>query len=249
MKKIHHFIYDVNISIDSGVVFSIKDEALVHQVRDVLRLKNGERICLVNPSSHKKYLVRIVKSMPDSISVSFESEESGDIFFHKPAVHMYVSILKKDLFELVAQKLTEVGCFSLTGLLCDHTVKTNINEERVKKISIEATEQSQQNRLMEYRGISDFPVALERACVDSELVVFFDITETNSRSFFASSGVSYASASLFIGPEGGWSDHERSHVLELQKKYSHLIIASLGTSVLKAETAATVAAYCACELG
>ena len=101
--------------------------------------------------------------------------------------------------------------------------------DRLRKISREASEQSGRNDLMEISEPQKFLDALNNK---NELNFFFDTSAKDKPNFKKAKSIG-----LFIGPEGGFTAEEVESA-----KTRGFTIASLGQTVLKAETAA----ICAC---
>ena len=137
---------------------------------------------------------------------------------------LYFSPIKRtdDLINMA----TQMGVAKIVPVITERTVATHINWERMKKIAIEASEQSNRNSIPEIvepikfqdLDLSNIAFADERAAYGMELPHSADIT------------------SVLIGPEGGFSDAEFS-VLDS----SGAIGISLGATILRAELAAAIA--------
>jgi RsmE family RNA methyltransferase len=142
---------------------------------------------------------------------------------------LLVSILKGDHFELVVQKATELGVDHIVPLLCDRTIKKNINMDRCKKIIIEAVEQSGRVTLPEIHS----PVSLSRALenFDGNLIVCMQGGEKLTKKMLGKTNGK--PLGFIVGPEGGWSDKE---IALFQKNKLKSI--SINENVLRAETAA-----------
>ena len=146
---------------------------------------------------------------------------------------LYVSILKRENFELVVQKATEVGISKIVPMLCARTVKTGLRQDRLEKIAKEAAEQCGRVSIPEISGIQNFSDILKSAPKNS----FIFSLETKKQAL----GFKFPKeANLFIGPEGGWVGEE----VTAAKKAGFKEL-SLGPLVLRAETAAIVASYLA----
>jgi 16S rRNA (uracil1498-N3)-methyltransferase len=147
-------------------------------------------------------------------------------------VILYCSIIKRENFELMAQKATEVGVKEIVPLLSSRTIKLNIKSERVEKIIKEASEQSGRGKVPELHPPMTFKDALEHA-KSNDLNLFFD----PSGKIF-SPLTQEKKIGVFIGPEGGWDEDE----IGLARAQNFQIV-SLGKLVLRAETAAIVASF------
>lgn len=150
----------------------------------------------------------------------------------KNSVTLYCSVLKKENFEFVVQKATEIGVGHIIPIISERTIKLGLNHERLEKIGKEATEQSG-------RGI--IPIISESMSLEEAVA---NVSGVGSSFFFDSSGEIFKEAPLnreisaFIGPEGGWSERELSLA-----RNNGLAVVSLSKLTLRAETAAIVASY------
>ena len=151
----------------------------------------------------------------------------------KNKITLYTSILRRENFEIVVQKATEIGVTKIVPLLSERTVKTGFNQIRLQKILQEASEQSGRTVLPTLAEPMKFEDAI--TSVDPKTTVLFD----GSGSAFKSKPTT---VNLFVGPEGGFSDREVAIASE-----AGCTIASLGELTLRAETAAIVVSYLGCQ--
>lgn len=216
----------------------INDVSLIKQWANVFRYKKEDLVILFNGDGNditfsiqtlnqKQCELQRIKLIPSYIP-------------HKK-VTLYLSCIKKDNFELVTQKATELGVTSIVPIISERSEKKNINEERLLKIAIESAEQC---------GRGDIPVISEIVSLATALE---GLSQNKGVSFVLQMGGKSIqdkeiqewikgsdSISLFVGPEGGWSTQEE----ELFAKHGVTLI-SLGNTVLRAETAGIVAcAFC-----
>jgi 16S rRNA (uracil1498-N3)-methyltransferase len=227
--KEHRFFGNFNFSKKNLV---IKDPAITHQAFNVLKLKIGEPAVFINQAGEQAQSV-ILKIDKKALTVDLIKVENKPEPIGRRVI-LYCSILKRDNFDLVTRQAVEVGARQIVPLICNRTIKSNINLPRLNKIVIEAVEQSGRVFAPE---ILD-PVKLKAA---------FELAKNNERNFFCHKSErridftdlsKNASIGVFIGPEGGWTADE----VALAQK-NDLLVVSLGDTVLRAETAAVVAAY------
>lgn len=215
----------------------LSDRDFLHQTKDVLRLKKGERVVLVNEDGQEA-MAEITDYEKNAVSAEILEIKDNQ---NEPSrrVILYCSILKRENFELVAQKAVEVGVAEIAPIICEYTVKTGLKYERLRKIIKEAAEQSGRGFVPILREAASFKEAAESAAENS-VNFLFDQDGAN----FATSAVTKLAPGkkigIFIGSEGGWSDFEMDLARQRQFK-----IVSLGKLTLRAETAAIVAAYLA----
>lgn len=220
----------------------ILDRETIHQIKNVLRLKIGDRVVLGDGKS-KEVLVQVIGIQKDLV-------EAEPLECHinanepKKETILYCSILKKENFETVVQKATEAGVKEIVPIIVKRTVKLNINEERLEKIIKEAAEQSGRGILPILHKIMSFEEALEHAKQNC-LNLFFDksgisITDRHPHELLPlEKKFQFCQhVGIFIGPEGGWHEDE----LKTAKERNFMIV-SLGGTTLRAETAAIVGSY------
>ena len=127
--KIHRFI--INKNIREGVL-EIEDKDLVKQIKSVLRLKEGDKV-LISDGNMNEALTKIIKIKGDIIEVEIEKIESNK---NEPSanVSLFCAVLKRENFELVVQKATEVGVKEIFPIITSRTVKTGFKKDRLEKI-------------------------------------------------------------------------------------------------------------------
>jgi 16S rRNA (uracil1498-N3)-methyltransferase len=209
----------------------ILDKEVFHQLKNVLRKGVEDKIILFNGSGIEAE-AEIKKFSKDKIEVevlNIEKPEREPKIF----VSLFCSILKKSNFELVVQKVTEIGVKEIVPIFCKNTVKTGLNFKRLEKIAKEATEQSKRITLPKIEKVLSFKEAIEKA-KNFDLKILFDISGKN----FSLAKKEAKSVAIFIGPEGGWDELE----IELAKKENFEIL-NLGKLNLRSETAAIVASF------
>jgi len=117
------------------------DKSQSHYLSKVMRLKVNETFSLFNQSGEweaqiKEILNGIVKF---NITNQLRQKENSK------EIWLAFSPIKSNYFNFMLQKATELGVTKLIPIITDRTIVRKINYERVKKIIIEASEQS--NRL------------------------------------------------------------------------------------------------------
>ena len=122
------------------------DKNLQHHLRNVLRLKVGESILLVDEHP-KRYEARVTASHPHPIALSIESETLPPLQ-NSPTIRLAVALIKKDKMDWLVQKATELGVSRISPLITARTVirpemkKTLHQQTRWEKIAREAAQQS-----------------------------------------------------------------------------------------------------------
>ncbi len=202
---------------------SITRDTLVNQLKNVFRLKTGDDIILFDGSGYD-YLVTISGYEKDTVSFTVKSVNEN-VVLPTRETYLFASVVKKDNFEWIVQKATELGVSHIVPIVSDRTEKKDINTERMQKIITEAAEQSGRGTLPILYGVTELEEALHNyAHVRS--IAWHTVAPK-----FVSQDVS-DSIGAYIGPEGGWSPLE----IEIFKKHG-VHTRSLGPQVLRSETA------------
>jgi 16S rRNA (uracil1498-N3)-methyltransferase len=228
--RLHRFMVSTDLS---KSVVEIRDFNLLHQIRLVLRLKEGDQLILVGEK--KEAVAKIIKYSEGLAVLEILSREKITVGSKRSAV-LYVSVLKRENFELVVQKATEIGISKIVPMICARTVKTGLRQDRLEKIAKEAAEQCGRVSIPEISEIQNFSDILKSAPKNS-FIFGLDAKKTAMDFKFPKE------ANLFIGPEGGWVGEE----LTAAKKAGFKEL-SLGPLVLRAETAAIVSSFLAVNL-
>ena len=216
----------------SGEQVEITDPEVVGQIRNVLKLKAGEQVLLCDEGMNE-VLAEVTEIVHKVIKVKVIKEQRNE---NEPLrkVMLYCAILKRENFELVVQKATEIGVAEIVPVITRRTVKLALKQERLEKIIKEAAEQSGRGVVPKLHEPIEFEKAVEQ--VKDKQNILFD----SSGSIPASSSQLPASIAIWIGPEGGFDETEIAAA-----KTAGFHIATLGKLTLRAETAAIVASYLA----
>lgn len=227
--RLHRFIADIDLT---KKTLDLTDEDLVNQIRNVLRLRVGDKLILSDGRLNEAEVV-IADAGKNMFRVEVESKYANENEPRSQGI-LYCSILKRENFELVVQKATEVGIKEIQPIISERTVKLNLRMDRLQKIIKEAAEQSGRGMLPILHNPLDFEKAFEPA-KKNDINLFFDAPGKRLESGELKDK---SRVGAWIGPEGGWTAEE----LALAEKEGFRIT-SLGKTVLRAETAAIVASH------
>lgn len=231
--KIHRFIGQYNLRPGN---FELKDAEILHQMFKVLSLKTGEKVVLCDGQGQEVVGI-ITKLNSDKALLSLDKPTRVPTESQRQ-VSLYCSVLKRENFDWVVQKATEVGITAVIPIITQRTVKQNLNLERLLKIAKEAAEQSSRGKVPTVSPPIAWSAALELA-PDNEVNLFFDM---KAEATVTESMQNKKSVGIFIGPEGGWDPKE----IQEAKKHGFKT-SGLGLLTLRAETAAIIASYLACN--
>ncbi len=240
MSRLHRFLGDFDFSQSR---LEVDEPQLLRQWRNVLRLGVGDEVVLVNEQG-SEVLARISALGQDLAELDVVRQLRTEAVRAREAT-MYLAVLKRENFEWAAQKATELGISVIQPIISERTVKLNLSQERLSKITREATEQSGRTSASEVRAPLSLQAALAQAKEAGGPSLFFDARgESLHNRRLAWSLRRAKKVSFFIGPEGGWTEEELAAAREAGSK-----IASFGGFTLRAETAAVVAAFALLDAG
>jgi 16S rRNA (uracil1498-N3)-methyltransferase len=224
--KLHHFFIQFFIEEKRGDknFLIITDQELIHQWTKVLRMNVGEQVVLLDNSGNEFLCTIAALAKSGAEFVIAEKRHNGNIPANE--VWLYQSLPKKDTFEWIAEKATELGVTHIVPVVSERSEKKDVNTDRLKKIIKEAAEQSERGTLPTLHEPIDLATALSTVSVPV-------IAMHTKGTLKLHESVKGGNVAVFIGPEGGWSDAE----LE-QFQMKRIPVACLGSQVLRSETAA-----------
>lgn len=151
-----------------------------------------------------------------------------------PDLWLCPALLKKDRFDLVLEKATELGAAEIRPVLTRRCVADKLNPERARAIVVEAAEQCARTAL----PVLAEPIPLAALLRDwpSGRTLFF-ADELGGDPAAAAFAAHVGPAAILTGPEGGFDDAERDAIRAL----SQAVPVSLGPRILRGETAALAA--------
>ena len=228
----------VNIPLDPHQIVTL-DKKQSHYLRDVLRVKTEQELILFNGDNHE-YLCAIEKLTKTMtclkvIEKKLNSKES-------PFKIILGQVLAKgEKMDLILQKATELGVCEIVPLLSKNT-NVKLDETRLakkiahwEKVIIAACMLSGRNALPILHPPLPLNTWLSKKTSDLNLF----LCPSASRSLSSIQNADYQSASITIGPEGGFDQTEVE--LAINKKWE---LMSLGKRILRTETAGFAVMSC-----
>ena len=135
--RLHRFIGDFDLK--KGTI-PITHGDFLNQARNVLRLKIGDRIILSDGRGMEaEGILEGLDKKRALVHISNRSENRNE---PECKVILYCALIKRENFEWVVQKATEVGVTAIVPIISERTVKLSLKRERLLKIIKEAAEQS-----------------------------------------------------------------------------------------------------------
>ena len=136
--------------------------------------------------------------------------------------------IKSNYFNFMLQKATEIGVTRLFPITTERTIVRKINEDRLNKIVIEASEQSNRLTVPSIEKIQK----LEKFLDENRNInlIFGDLNTNNKKIDFKDFSKPLV---VLIGPEGDFSETERIKIL----KFNGVQSIKLNDNILRSETA------------
>lgn len=224
--KIHRFWLS---QLPTGSEFNVDAPELLHQIRDVLQLKPGEKVQLFNQAEEKEAELLVVSKKEIRLRL-------GKVItpIPKPAttLHLAVSLLKGDSWEEIVRECTPVGIQDIQPLVCDRTIVRELKPaklQRYQAIAKEATEQSGWQHIPEILPVKKYQDWVEQ-CSAKHIFLFHHPGTPLAEIDLP------LELTLVIGPEGGWTETEL-----VQAKDNGIQLTSLTPATLTARLAPVVA--------
>ena len=200
------------------------DKLQSHYILKVMRLKIGDNISLFNKSGEwEAKILNISKSIVEfKVTQQLRQKENSKELW------LAFSPIKSNYFNFMIQKATELGVTKFFPIIFDRTVVRKINKERLNKILIESSEQS--NRLI-VPSIEDPKTLNEFLNLNNFELIFTDLNSKNTK--IDTSKLSNKPICIIIGPEGDFSESERQKILS----YKGVQPIKINENILRSETA------------
>jgi len=214
----HRFFIDADLVSGTAVALSRDEQHHAH----VVRVREGEEVEVFNGRG----ISFVAKYSADGLLLSEPAPDRES----RVALHLAMAIINLDKFDIVLQKATELGVRSIIPLVTERVEiraeRYRGKAERWRKIVFEAVKQSGRSVIPKIEEPAPFEDVVSRA---GQKIIFDADSEPATQQLSDS-------VTLFIGPEGGWSEDE----LRLARE-NGCGFARLGVRRLRAETAAIVA--------
>jgi 16S rRNA (uracil1498-N3)-methyltransferase len=214
-------------------------DEFAHQICHVLRLKPQDLVVLLD-NTGTEYVVSLTEVHKKQV-IGHIQETRSCTAEPLARITLFQSMLKRDKFEWVLQKCTEVGVARIVPVITLRTLaqKTEIKQgkmERWKRIIREASEQCARGRVPELAE----PIWLEESFkwpLDLRIMAALEGEQQSiHESLCHTDSTTGPHIGVWVGPEGGF-DHEE---IVLGEKAGAICV-RLGQRTLRTETAAVVA--------
>lgn len=210
-------------------IVKIGEHNLINQMLNVFRFKEGQEVILFSGNNFD-YHYLIDSTTKKEITFKLKSKELGIPIQKK--VTLYMSLVKKDTFENIVRSCTELGVTQFVPVIAERSEKKNLNEERLKIISIEASEQCGRTSIPVISPIISLKDAIASVSRNKNNVVASLFGEKVD-SDVVKKVISSPELNIFVGPEGGFTEVEEK--LFEENSFTRV---KLTDTILKADTGA-----------
>ena len=212
--------------------FSFDKEESKHIIK-VMRKKGGDILYVTNGLG-QLFTTEITLGSDIKCTVKIISFEQAE----KPKYHLHLAVAPtkmNDRYEWFLEKATEMGISEITPIICDHSERKFVKNDRFDKIILSAMKQSAQvflPKLNEPIAFKDFI----KNQTNGQL--FIGHCEETKKKSLKNELKPNTDVTILIGPEGDFSNKEIALAIE-----NNYIPVSLGATRLRTETAAIVACH------
>ena len=150
-----------------------------------------------------------------------------------PDLWLLFAPIKKARTDFIVEKAAEMGAAKIMPVLTEFTNSDRVRQDKLQAHALEATEQCGGTYVPEVAEVQKLDAVL-RDWPEGRQLMFCDEARVGERAGLSGSAGPWA---ILIGPEGGFSEAERTQLAALPCS----TVVSLGPRILRADTAAVAA--------
>ena len=203
---------------------STLDKCQSHYLSKVMRINIGKSFSLFNQSGEWEAKVENI----DKGIVEFLVIKKLRSANREKEIWLAFTPIKLNYLNLMIQKATEIGVTRFIPLLTERTIVRKLNEKRINKIIIEASEQSNRLKVPSLDKLTKLDTFLKSN--QNANIIFGDLNTYNKKIDIKNKNP----LCVLIGPEGDFSLKEREGILKLK----NIIPLKINDNILRSETAA-----------
>lgn len=223
-------------TLEVGKSLLLPDPELWHRIINVLHLREAEEFIVFD---HEKKLHLTLIACPKKGIIAGLINSVQTIAPIKPELHLFQGILKREAFNDVIYLAAQMGASSITPLITKKVQRTwggQKEMDRLQKVMIAACEQAKQFTIPTINNPVEWA---ELSLPSSSHQTFSLFCQPSGSPFFESlqkiAKNSYNDINIFIGPEGGFTQHEEERLHSAQ-----IVPCALTQSILRSQEAVAV---------
>ena len=203
---------------------STLDKPQSYYLSKVMRMNEGQSFSLFNHGGEWEAKIQSInKGIIEFLIV--KKLRSANI---EKEIWLAFAPIKLNYLNLMIQKGTEIGVTKFIPILTERTIVRKINEKRINKIIVEASEQSNRIKVPSLDKLIKFDNFLD---LNQKVnIIFGDLNTKNKKIQIKNKDP----ICILIGPEGDFSVNERKKILELK----NILPVKINNNILRSETAA-----------
>ena len=200
------------------------DKSQSHYLSKVMRVKENEVFSLFNKDGEwEAKVLSVLKNIIEFkiIKQLRQKENTKELW-------LAFSPIRSNYQNFMIQKATELGVTKFLPIIFDRTVVRKINKQRIEKIVIEASEQSNRINVPTIANPQYLNNFLKQNLMD---LIFTDLNTSNTKIDLTK--LTSNPICIIIGPEGDFSENEREKILA----FKGVIPIKINKNILRSETA------------
>ena len=203
---------------------STLDRSQSHYLSKVMRINIEENFSLFNQSGEWEAKVDNINKGIVEFTIMKKLRSPSN----EKEIWLAFAPIKLNYLNLMIQKATEIGVTRFIPILTERTVIRKLNEKRINKIIIEASEQSNRLKVPSLDKLTKLDIFLKSN--QNTNIIFGDLNTDNKKIDLKNRDP----LCVLIGPEGDFSIKERKNILKLK----NIIPLKINHNILRSETAA-----------
>ena len=203
------------------------DKPQSHYISKVMRIKSNEVFSLFNSSGEWEAKIKEISKGIVEFNITKQLRQKKN----NKEIWLAFSPIKSNYFNFMMQKATELGVTKFIPIIFERSVVRKINHNRLEKIVIEASEQSNRINIPVLEKCQNLKNFLSKNNKKIELI-FTDLNTENRK--LEIKKTTDKPICVIIGPEGDFSEKEREEILSFEGVNK----IKINENILRSETAA-----------
>ena len=237
MKKSKTRLF-IEKQISQNLMIYIKEKQH-HFLKNVLRIKLNDVINVFDGVTGE-WRSQVISISKDKTALKIEKKIRE--FETQPDIWLIFAPIKIFRLNIIIQKAVELGVSKFIPCKTEFSNFDKLNYKNLELNAIEAAQQCERLDVPKIEKIINLETTIKQLPED-RAIIFCDESDTNLPSIYNELRANlnnYSKWSVIIGPEGGFSNEER----ELIKKQKNVLRVTLGSRILRSDTAAISSLFC-----
>jgi len=237
MKKSKTRLF-IEKQISQNLMIYIKEKQH-HFLKNVLRIKLNDVINVFDGITGE-WRSQVISISKDKTALKIEKKIRE--FETQPDIWLIFAPIKLFRLNIIIQKAVELGVSKFVPCKTEFSNFDKLNYTNLELNAIEAAQQCERIDIPKIEKIINLD-AIIKELPNDRAIVFCDESDTNLPSIYEKVRLNlnnYSKWSVIIGPEGGFSNEER----DLIKKQKNVLRVTLGSRILRSDTAAISSLFC-----